>query len=254
MDQDCRNSICFMFKKKFEDFLRASNETNSCPITLSDLAEQAGIDFKVSPGDNSKGIFVPWRVGAYIAGDIESVKNTLLLLDGYFQKEIKSSTGEPVFVKIHPHKGIDITDIDKELDYKYYKLHEPTMKLPLKVFECAPVKGGIITLNIQVQSETEMSIVISGSATWAYRNQFAQSGIGGGWENPDAEDKGLYLRTLKDLDVTKIEDKEKLFHVLGDGVLNDLALRVFVEGEIEENSAVSDFIDELKSLPNLHFE
>ena len=104
-----------------------------------------------------------------------------------------------------------------------------------------------------MQSLNEMSIVISGSATWAYRAQFAQAGIGGGWERPDSEDKGLFLRTLTDLDVTKTEDKEKLFHVTG-GVLNDLAVRVFIEGDIEPDSAVAGFIDELKGLSNLHFE
>jgi len=57
-----------MFKKKFEEFLRAqSNDTGACPSTLVDLANEVGIDFKISPGDNSKGIFVPWRVGAYVA-------------------------------------------------------------------------------------------------------------------------------------------------------------------------------------------
>jgi hypothetical protein len=244
-----------MFKKKFEDFLRASNEISACPTTLLELAEEAGIDFKVSPGDNSKGgIFVPWRVGAYVAArDVDGVKNTLLLLDSFFQKEIKSTTGEPVYVSIYSHKGIEIADVEKELDYKYYKFHEPAMTLPLKIFDCAPIKGSVITLNIQVQSETEMSIVISGN-TWAYKHQFTQVGIGGGWANPDAEDKGPYLRTLKDLDMTKQEDKETLFKVLGEGVLNDLALRVQVEGDIEDDSAVAEFIDQLKCLPNLHFQ
>ena len=78
-DQDCRNNIFFMFKKKFEEFLRfQNNEDGVCPTNLADLAAETGIDFKVSNGDNSKGIFVPWRVGAYVTGDIENVKNALL--------------------------------------------------------------------------------------------------------------------------------------------------------------------------------
>jgi len=140
------------------------------------------------------------------------------------------------------------------MDYKYYKVHEPAMKLPLKVFERAPVKGGVITLNIQAQNENEMSIVISGSATWAYRQQFTQAGVGGGWERPDSEGQGLFLRTLTNLDVMKTEDKEKLFHVLGGGVLNDLAVQVFIEGDDEEDSAVFGCIEELTSLSKMHFE
>ena len=124
------------------------------------------------------------------------------------------------------------------------------MKLPLKVFERAPVKGGVITLNIQAQHENEMSIVISGSATWAYRQPLTQAGVGGGWERLDSEDQGLFLRTLTNLDVMKTEDKEKLFHVLGGGVLNDLAVQVFIEGDDEEDYAVFGCIGDLKVSQN----
>ena len=61
----------------------------------------------------------------------------------------------------------------QELDFPNYKFHEPAMVLPLPVFQAAPPKGGsIVKLNVQVQSESEVSIVISGSSsTWAFRNQ-----------------------------------------------------------------------------------
>ena len=256
-NQDCRPSsnIFFMFKKKFEEFLRASSENGGgVPTNLVDLAEEAGIDFKVSPGENSKGgLFVPWRVGAYVVGDLDSVKNSLLLLDGYFQRQIKSNSGEPIYVHIHPHKNIDIKIIEGQLDYKYYEFHEPNMSLPMKVFECAPpAKSGVITMSLQPQGATEMSVVITGSATWVYRNQFAKAGVNGGYANE--EDKSTYSRTLKDLDVTKTEDKEKLLKVLGNDVLNDLAVRVLISGEIEEDSAVEAFINELKGMTNLHFQ
>ena len=96
-----------------------------------------------------------------------------------------------------------------------------------------------------------MSVVITGGATWVYRNQFTKAGVSGGYANE--EDKSLYLRTLKDLDVSSTNDKEKLMKILGDDVLNDLAVKVIVEGEIEEDSAVEGFINELKGMPNLHF-
>jgi len=65
--------------------------------------------------------------------------------------------------------------VDKEMDYRYYKVHEPVMKPLLQAFECAPVKGGVIPLSIQVQNTHEMSIGISRSAEWAYRQQFIQA-------------------------------------------------------------------------------
>jgi hypothetical protein len=77
IDQDCRNSATFLFKKKFEEFLKASHAASaSCPSTLESLAEVAGIHVMVAPGDNSKGgVFVPWRVCVYVAGEVSAVKN-----------------------------------------------------------------------------------------------------------------------------------------------------------------------------------
>ncbi len=81
----------------------------------------------------------------------------------------------------------------QELDFPYYEFHDPASALPLPVFAAAPPRGGsIVTLSVQVQSETEVSIVIYGS-TWNFRTQFASAGIGGGYANPDADDKGPYV-------------------------------------------------------------
>ena len=155
-------------------------------------------------------------------------------------------TGSHHYGFTSPDSDIDIKGIQEELDYKYYQFHEQAISLPLKVFECAPVKGGVITLCLQVQSETELSVVITGSATWTYRNSFARSGVIGGYA--DESDKSSYVRTLRDLDATKMEDKEKLLKVLGNEVLNDLAVRVFVEGDIEDDSGVESFIKDLRGM------
>ena len=37
---------------------------------------------------------MPWRVGAYVVGNLDAVQNALMLFDGYFQRQIKSATGE----------------------------------------------------------------------------------------------------------------------------------------------------------------
>ena len=137
------------------------------------------------------------------------------------------------------------------MDYKYLQFHNPAIVLPLRVFECAPIKGGIVTLCLQVQSETEMSVVISGGATWVYRNQFANVGVSGGYANE--EDRTSYVRTMKDLNATSAEDKERFLKILGPEVMNDLAIKVLVEGDIEADSPIEAFINELKGMPNLHF-
>ena len=105
MDHDCRNSVTFQFKNKFLAFLRASRAASEgLPDTLEGLASEAfflhswlhssliadkcqhliimplsfareaGIHPVIAPGDNLKGgVFVPWRVALYVAGDEASV-------------------------------------------------------------------------------------------------------------------------------------------------------------------------------------
>jgi hypothetical protein len=62
------------------------------------------------------------------------------------------------------------------------------------------------------------------------------------------------VRTLKDLDASKEEDKQRVLDMLGVGVLNDLAMRLVVDGEFEgEDSPVEHFVAELKQRLSLHF-
>ena len=59
----------------------------------------------------------------------------------------------------------------QELEYKHCQLHECGDELPLGVFEAMPPKErGIIVLNVQVQSDTQISIVFSG-ATYPFRQK-----------------------------------------------------------------------------------
>ncbi len=58
---------------------------------------------------------------------------------------------------------------------------------------------------------------------------------------------------MKDLDVSKDADKQQIYDVLGSAVLNDLAVRVQIDGDVEQDSSVEIFIAELKERPNLHF-
>ena len=52
-------------------------------------------------------------LGMSVAGDEASVKNALLLLDSFFQREIRS--GEPTIINVHPHAGLaGITDVKEE--------------------------------------------------------------------------------------------------------------------------------------------
>ncbi len=153
MDHDCRNSVTFQFKNKFQAFLRASREiSDSLPDSLDGLVAQAGIHVVIAPGDNLKGgVFTPWRVALYVAGDEASVKNArplaathtmigllylsrggsecphttiktvnipaykaLLLLDAFWLREVRPANGEPTTIHIHPHMGIDVASVKED--------------------------------------------------------------------------------------------------------------------------------------------
>ena len=76
--------------------------------------------------------------------------------------------------------------LHQECDYKHYEMQEPSPKLPLSIFECAPVKAGVVSVNIEVQSDTTISLVFSGN-TYPFRTQFAEAGVPGGYANPEGE-------------------------------------------------------------------
>ena len=166
-----RNGVAFKFKERFLQYLRAAHELDpTIPATFEALAEQAGIYVVVASGfDGMKNsVAVPWRSALYVAGDQGAVKNALLLLDGYFVRE----TRDEMPIHLHPHIGIDgIKDILEEMEYGHYELRDSARDLPLSVFDAMPPKErGIVVLNIQVQTEKQISIVVSG-ATYAFRQQ-----------------------------------------------------------------------------------
>ena len=83
----------------------------------------------------------------------------------------------------------------QELEYGFYELFECASELKLSVFDALPPKErGTVALNIEIQSDKQISMVISG-ATYAFRQQFAEANIPGGWANPQGAtpaEKGPY--------------------------------------------------------------
>ena len=112
----------------------------------------------------------------------------------------------------------------------------------------------MVVLSVQIQTENQVSIVISGS-TWGYRHKFQSKGISGGYANPDSEDKGPYVRTLRDLDISQADERQRVFNMLGEEIFNQLAMKVQVDSSAggHESDAVSNFIQELKQYQHLHF-
>ena len=113
----------------------------------------------------------------------------------------------------------------------------------------------MVTVDIQPEGEDCLSLVISGN-TWNYRERLDACGVGGAYFK-DPEGGKKYFRALKGVNVSDEEGQERVLQLLGDRVFNNLAVRVRVacddDAEIEEGTAVADFVDVLKQRRSCHF-
>lgn len=104
------------------------------------------------------------------------------------------------------------------------------------------------------ESDTHLSIIWSGN-TWNYRSALDKAGVKGAKVDVDGKDgastnSGQYYRILKSIDVS--QDEGKVQNIIKD-VFHNLAMKVLVESDPIEDSHVAEFIEELRTLPNLHF-
>ena len=153
-------------------------------------------------------------------------------------------------------KDIDDEAIEK-LKYENYTLHEGEVEqMPLKWYEAQPVVSKkIVVMHLQPETETCLSVLWSGN-TWNYRSALDEAGVKGAYideEEGDGENSGKrkYFRILKSIDAT--EETKRIQNVLKE-VFQNLAMKVIVETEPVYDSEVAVLFEELRKLPNLHFE
>ena len=165
-------------KDSFTDFLRQASAGNEAlPATVRELEDAIGVRLVIAGGQDPEAAgFVNWRVAFYVAGDLN---NFLALLDDWFV--FKAATREQPFeVRLLPHSGVQV-QANEHWQYEHYSLSEPSSTLPLLFFEAQPCVGKrIVTLNMQVESERELSVVITGN-TWAFRQRLDAHGVQGGY-------------------------------------------------------------------------
>ena len=193
--------------------------------------------------------FVQWRVGFYVAGDLN---NFLLLLDDWFVYKAKNIAREQPFqVRLLPHVGVEVTVAD-DFTYEHIDVAEPTAILPLAIFECQPCIGKrIVTLNLQIEDECTISVVITGN-TWAFRSRLDTFGVSGGYQTSD-DDRRTYYRVLKNVNLEDDGQQERVFSLVGENVFRNLAMRVTVDKVPEADTTCDNFITKLRQLPCLHF-
>ena len=104
-------------------------------------------------------------------------------------------------------------------------------------------------MNIEVHSDTEISIVITN--VHAFREGFERHGIQGGrFGATDKSTKGEYVRLMPKLNVTTSEDK---VYTMIEDVLHNAQVRVLIDGEYQDDSPVGLFFAKLRERPHLNF-
>ena len=157
-----------------------------------------------------------------------------------FIKGKSEQMGKDIVVEIHPHVGMSV-DID-ELSYEHYSLEEPAVTLPLSLFSVQPCIGKrVVTIHLQPESESVLSVLIAGQ-TWNFKPALDDAGISGAYFGEGEGRK--YFRVMKSVDVTT-EEREKITSLVS-GVFQNLMVRCVVDSPAEEESHVSELIDELR--------
>ena len=67
------------------------------------------------------------------------------------------------------------------------------------------------------------------------------------------DENNVYYRVVRDIDIATQEGKDRVMHILGDGVLKNVAARVTVDGRAKVDSPAHAFLRSLREKPNLHF-
>lgn len=82
--------------------------------------------------------------------------------------------------------GVEIK-VSDDWQYEHYSLSDPSNTLPLLYFQAQPCVGKrVVGLHLQIEGETNMSVVITGN-TWAFRQRLDAHGVQGGYTEAEGE-------------------------------------------------------------------
>ena len=252
---EARPSITFGIVDEFNKLLRRKHASDELvPATLPELQQKAGIRFVIADHADPDGVgFIQWRLAVYVAGDDKALNNFLFLLDDFFMHKNEAIARETPFeIHLHPHTGVNIADAWGDLAYEHYTLHDPVAKLPLGIFEAQPVTGKrIVEFHLQPETEETLSMLVVGH-TWNFRGRLDAHGVPGAYYG--TEDNRKYIRLMKDINVAEKAEEDHILKMIGDIVFNNLAIRVVLDSQPDEDSETMAFVERLREIPSLHFQ
>ena len=102
----------------------------------------------------------------YVAGELESLNNAFMLIDGYLQYKNKQlARATPFEVHIHPHTAVgDLSSLRDQMSYPSITVHEASESLPLKWSQSHPCMGKkILCFFFEPIGTSELSFVLTGT-------------------------------------------------------------------------------------------
>ena len=250
---EAQRSIVFSIRDSFNDFLRAAHAANiAMPASVQQLETAAGIRLVITDRSDPDDVgYKQWRVAFYAV----DLPNFLLILDGFFRfKAREASRDQPFQVMLRPHKGIDVSGVWDDLSYENYTLQEASDALPLHVFDAQPVVGKrIAVMNLQIESDTTLSMVLTGH-TWPWRGRLDAFGVAGGYSKDEKEGEARrYFRVWKQIDVSDETQQEKFLDMCGAAVFKNVVMRVSLDRAPQADTDVATFVERLRQRPALFF-
>ena len=145
IEHDARPSISVNIVNQFNEFLKENAKTSpGLPDSVQKLQAEAGIRLVLANTEDpdSIGTFVQFRVAFYVAGELDSLTNFFMLLDGYLTYKSKQFARATNFeVHIRPYIDVALNGLAGQMSYSPLEVHEPADNLRLKVFQAQPVVG-----------------------------------------------------------------------------------------------------------------
>ena len=128
----------------------------------------------------------------------------------------------------------------------------PAKHLPVSPFQCKPVKDNrFVILHVNFKSEEELLIAFDGR-TYNYRSKFEAAGVPRA-EGSECANLRLFPKDKQNMSVAG--NKQHLFDVLGNSVLQGVVMVMKIQGDLpDEDTVAHEVLEELKALPNVYLD
>ncbi len=236
-------------------------ENPLAPSSIGDLERQQNIRFVLTKPDTDTANawigYKDWRLAIYIcAPAVSEIQNFLALWDGFlvYRRRVGRTEGLLDFcMRIHLQHDIPINETT--FDYPTYDIIRECVPsdLPHAATDAwppgAPHTKSMLKVVLQVESESEMTFVLTGH-TWPFRERIRSLG-GRDWEVPDENSLPSEARNFVRVLPVYTTDPAIALSFFGGAVLQEAPVLVYVEDEVAPGTPNAAVLDAIGSIPSV---